>query len=468
MTDKPAINGFFLNQGWFIFFITMEGSYMGLSRSLTTGTSSLRTHQQQFDVISNNIANANTTAYKSNRANFVEQLNQVYNHGKSPVETGDSGIGGINPKQFGLGVKLGSISQDMSQGAIETTNRPLDLAFEGDGFFVYNQNNQDFYSRDGAIQRDRSGNLVHSSSGAFLQGYNIETDANGLILKDSNGINQLDGIQDNLVISPDILSPPKQTENLSVRGNLKSTMPEGESRRMSINVFDNVGGAHTLSLIFTKSANANEFGISAEIDGQAVNPDATSISFNNDGTINSPMNIAVTAGELNTALGSSVFDDAEPKDISIQLGTSNNLISGSMTMFNAANDATIATQDGYQSGELNGLSVDSEGKIWGAFTNGASELLGQVVMAKFTNNEGLIRDGNSFYSPSPNSGMANIGTAGQIFPSSRIIGNALEQSNVDLTVQFTDMISTQRAYEAAARTVTVSDQLLAETNNLKR
>lgn len=114
------------------------------------------------------------------------------------------------------------------------------------------------------------------------------------------------------------------------------------------------------------------------------------------------------------------------------------------------------------------MSVDQRGQIWGAFTNGKSEKLGQVLLAKFTNNEGLVRLGGNFYSESPNSGAANIGTAGDIFPSSQIAGNTLEMSNVDMAEQFTDMISTQRAYEASARVITVSDQLLQETTILKR
>ena len=114
------------------------------------------------------------------------------------------------------------------------------------------------------------------------------------------------------------------------------------------------------------------------------------------------------------------------------------------------------------------LSVDEKGQIWGAFSNGKSERMGQVVVAKFTNQEGLVRDGGNFYKDSPNSGLPNIGTAGDIFPSTKIAGSSLEQSNVDMTVEFTNMITAQRAYEAAARTITLTDQILGETTSLKR
>ena len=136
---------------------------MGLSRSLSIGASSLNAHQKKFDVISNNLANANTVGYKSNRANFEEQFNQVYKYGNSPELTGSNGLGGINPLQFGLGVKLGSITQDFSQGSIEATNKPLDMAIQGSGMFVYNQSGRDVYTRAGNISRDNSGFLVDTS-----------------------------------------------------------------------------------------------------------------------------------------------------------------------------------------------------------------------------------------------------------------------------------------------------------------
>ncbi|GAB5466592.1 MAG: hypothetical protein Kapaf2KO_20280 [Candidatus Kapaibacteriales bacterium] len=112
--------------------------------------------------------------------------------------------------------------------------------------------------------------------------------------------------------------------------------------------------------------------------------------------------------------------------------------------------------------------MDNTGKIWGAFDNDRTEVLGQVVMAKFTNPEGLKNNGNNYFVPSGNSGQANIGTAGETFQSTTMTGNSLELSNVDMTTQFTDLIATQRAFEAASRTVTVSDQILQEMNNLKR
>lgn len=438
---------------------------MGLSRSLTIGASSLRANQQRFDVISNNLANSNTVGFKTERANFAEQFSQVYSRGNAPDVVSTTGRGGTNPMQFGLGVKLGSIQQDMTQGVIETTNRPLDMAIQGEGFFVYNSNGVDLYSRAGAVSLDRDGFLVDSNSGALLQGYNIEKDANGRIIKNSDGANKLNATMTNLQIPVDTISPPRQTENISMNGNLNAASAAGDVRKTSINIYDNFGGVRSLALTFTKTANANEYSISGAIDGKTVALSSNTVTFFNDGTLNTPNKLTINTADLNTALGSTQFDTT--KTMTVTLAESTDLTKG-LTQYSASNSASFKVQDGYSSGDLLSLSVDNEGKIWGAFSNGKSEVLGQTLIAKFTNPDGLIRNGDNFFIASPNSGSATIGTAGEVFKSSKILGNSLEQSNVDMTIQFTDMISTQRAFEAASRTITTSDTLLAEVNQLKR
>jgi len=437
---------------------------MSLTRTLTIGASSLQAHQQKFDVISNNLANANTTAYKANRANFQEQFNQVYKYGNSPTSVaGDKGLGGRNPLQFGLGVKLGAVQQDMSQGALESTNRTLDLALQGDGFFIFSENGRDKFSRAGAITQDRNGYLIDSASGSHLQGYNVSTDENGRITKDANGINTLSGVKQDLLISPSTISSPRQTENVNLTGNLKSSNPEGEVKRSSITVFDNLGNSHELRINFTKTENPNEYSILAELNGGEVALSENLMTFNNDGTLNSPLQIAVTADELNTLLNSESF----ASDLNITLANSTNLTSG-ITNYGMNNSVYIDSQDGWQAGSLLDVDIDPNGVIRGIFSNGRDEVLGQILMAKFANEEGLVRTGDNFYAPTPNSGLPNIGTAGTIFPSTKITNFALEMSNVDMTKQFTDMISTQRGFEAAARSITVNDQMLAETMMLKR
>ena len=445
---------------------------MGLTRSLSVGASSLRAHQQRFDVISNNLANLNTIGYKSNRANFEEQFYQVMQHGKNPDVNAQVGFGGINPLQFGLGVKLGSITQDMSQGIIETTNRPLDMAIQGEGFLVYNLNGQQKFSRAGNVSQDRDGYLIDTGTGAYLQGYNMELKENGKVDKYDDGLNKLQPNVSNIRIADDVKSPPKQTQNVRLTGNLNSGNTEGTNAKTSIKIFDSVGATHDLKFTFTKNTTPNQYDITAEIDGKVLTIDTTQVEFNNDGTLKTPLSISVTAANLNTALNSTAFDELESDGtttivVKVTLADPDKITSG-LTGFAAANSATFIEQDGYQAGNLLDLSVDTKGQIWGAFSNGKSERLAQVVLAKFTNQEGLYREGGNFYTSSPNSGLPTIGTAGEIFPSTKIAGSSLEQSNVDMTIEFTNMITTQRAYEAAARTITVSDQILGETTVLKR
>ncbi len=442
---------------------------MSLIRSLTAGTSSLKAHQQRLDVISNNIANTNTIGYKSSRTTFADQFAQTYSLGSAPNNIASGGIGGIDPLQIGLGVKLGSVKVDFSQGSIQNTNRPLDLALQGDGFFNLRLNGQELFSRAGAFSFDNEGNLVDSASGAYVQGYNLETDAVGRVVKDAVGTNSLLRKVENVQISPTFKSAPRQSQAVEISGNLNATTATGDAFSTSISIFDNQGAPHVLNLKFTKSATANTFDLVGTVDSVAtpITGVPASVTFNPDGTLNTPLNFNITAANLNTSLGTPSFDSTTPKDITVTLAQSSGLLAG-LTQFAGQNTVTARQQDGYAAGEISRISVDQTGKIMGAFTNGQSELLGQVVMSKFTNPGGLVKEGGNFFSVSPNSGLPSIGTAVEIFPSTRISSGSLEESNVDLTEQFTDMITTQRAFEAASRTITVSDQFLQEINQLKR
>ncbi|MBL7976169.1 MAG: flagellar hook protein FlgE [Candidatus Kapabacteria bacterium] len=441
---------------------------MALLRSLTAGTSSLKAHQQRLDVISNNIANVNTTGYKSSEASFAEQFSQSLALGVAPSNISAGGNGGINPVQIGLGVKLGAVRTDFTQGSIRTTNRSLDLALSGDGFFAMEQNGQDLYTRAGTFSLDRSGNLVDSNTGAFVQGYNFKVDTNGRPVKDSSGTNILERKLTHVNLNLQ-QSNPRQTEQVKLAGNLNASMQTGENAQTSITIYDNIGNSHVLQITFTKSSTANQFNLTGTLDGNAVSlpSGAGTVSFNADGSINTPLSFNITGTNLNAALGASSTAFDTTKNIGVQLAQAGNLFSG-LTQYAGQNSVTAFEQDGYTAGNLSRLSVDKTGRVIGAYTNGQSEVLAQVAVAKFVNSGGLVKEGNNTYSVSPNSGLPNIGTATEIFPSTAMLGGSLEESNVDLTEQFTDLISTQRAFEAASRTITISDQFLQEINQLKR
>lgn len=440
---------------------------MAISRALGAGSSSLIAHQAKFEVISNNLANASTIGFKSSDVTFADQLSQTIRFGQSPDAVDGVGTGSINPMQAGLGVRIGSITRNHAQGAVEVTNRPLDMAMNGEGMFVYNYNGRQLYSRAGAVSRDVNGALVDTNTGAFLQGFNISTDANGRAVKDSNNNNILSRETGNLVIPPGLISEPKQTQNVDFYGNIDREMAVGESKTTSIVVYDSTGGSRELSLTFEKSENENEYIVDGTIGGVDIaSLQDIPVQFNQDGTIQTPLSLELVTADLNTAIGGTIFD--ETQNINLNFGDENALTTSSITNFSGVSDVTASFQDGYEAGELVSIQVDASGKLRGSFTNGENEVIGQVIVAKFTNYEGLLAEGGNLFSETSNSGNPNIGTAQENFPATYIQGSALEQSNVELTQQFTKMISTQRAFEAASRTITVSDQFLQELTNLKR
>lgn len=330
---------------------------MALLRSLTSGVSSLRAHQQRMDIIANNIANVNTIGYKASEALFAEQLAQTLSPAMAPSDV----FGGRNPIQIGLGVQLGAVRTLFAQGALRTTNRPLDVALNGDGFFIYRLNGINYYSRAGALSLDRDGNIVESTTGAIVQGYNVVRDINGRPLKNAAGDNILSRQLSGLRIDPRIRSAPRQTENITLSGNLSATLSTGETVQASVTIYDNVGNTHIVQLTFTKTANPGEFTLTATLDGNTLTLPATTVQFNPDGSLSSPLDLTITGADLNAALGTTGLPFDDTKSLTITLARPNDLLSG-VTQFATASTLTVIQQDGFPAGDLQNLSVDSTGK----------------------------------------------------------------------------------------------------------
>jgi flagellar hook protein FlgE len=431
------------------------------------GLSGLRAATSDLNVTGNNIANAGTAGFKQSRAEFAD----VY---------AASVLGsGSNPQ--GSGVLLGDVSQLFNQGNINYTQNALDLAINGNGFFVTSNNGEISYTRAGYFGTDRDGYVVNNF-GYRLQGYAV--DAAG---------NLQNGIVDDIQIQTAAQSP-RATENLEQTFNLNSTNtvptvtpfdptnPQTYNSSTSTNIYDTQGNAHVMTQYFVKTA-ANTWTMNVLIDGR--NP--------NDPTLTTPYTANLgftTAGQLDLASLSSPDLTVDPAtglitmtnwtpaapDNSVPPVWSSNGASAAAagvtidirdaTQFSSAFAVTAVSQDGYTTGELAGLEIDDTGVIFARYTNGQSLIQGQVVLANFANVQGLTPVGKTAWVQSFQSGEPVVGT-----PRSGTLGalqaGALEDSNVELSDQLVNLIVAQRNYQANAKTIETESAITQTIINLR-
>jgi flagellar hook protein FlgE len=416
-----------------------------MMRALFAGVSGLRNHQTRMDVIGNNIANVNTVGFKGSRVTFKEAFFQML----SGASRSQQGLGGLNPMQIGTGVNLGSIDTLFTQGSLETTGQPLDLAIQGTALFVLGDGSRQYYTRAGDFQLDADGRMLSPSSGYVVQG--IMADASG----DLSGTAAIGDIR----IQLGQRSAAQPTSAITLLGNLDDGAAVGDTHSMGITVYDPAGGSHQLRMLFTKTG-AGAWSWTATLDGTDV-PSTTpgTVTFNADGTLASfTYPDGASALSLTTA-GGATFD------VTVDAGTIGG-IDGLAGFANASN-AVVSSQDGYQAGDLVNISVDARGVITGYFSNGVTRSLAQIALATFSNPGGLVHNGDNNYSESANSGSPVIGFAGGT-TSSTLTPGTLEASNVDISQEFTDMIIAQRGYQANARVISTADEMLNELVNLRR
>ncbi|WP_318461326.1 flagellar hook protein FlgE [Photobacterium leiognathi] len=375
----------------------------------------------QLNTISNNIANVSTSGFKESRTEF----SAVY-----------------NGMQAG-GVEVAAISQNFDKtGSITGTGRPLDLAISGSGFFVTKDHTgQTLYTRSGVFGSDKDNNIV-SNNGAKLQGYTV--DANN---------NLQAGAVGNLKITTASL-PAKATDELAFVANLDARSsvidpainPFDPNSTDSFNssytskVYDSLGNPHTVTQYFTKT-NANEWQVNVVVDGAATATQTENVVFNTDGTLQSPT--APFAVNFNPA-------GADAANINIDIAGT--------TQFGADFGVSTNAPNGYTSGELAGVRVEDNGMVFATYTNGQSQLQGQVMLADFANPQGLVKNNGtswiqSFSSGAPVNGAPGTGTLGGL------VAGALEGSNVDLTSELVSLMTAQRNYQANAKTISTSDKL---------
>jgi flagellar hook protein FlgE len=420
-----------------------------MMRSIFSGVSGLRNHQTRMDVIGNNIANVNTVGFKSSRVTFQEGFAQILQGASRPPGDTAEVSGGTNPVQVGLGMNIGSIDQLFTQGSLESTGVDTDLAIQGDSFFVVSDGSQRLYTRAGNFQLDANGRLVAATNGAIVQGRLTNDDGE-----------LTDTIQD-IVLPFGQKAPAKATTQVSFAGNLNAEAAEGSERETTVTVFDGMGVAHEVTLRFEKQAGSPpswSYEVEVEDDtGTVVSGGTGTLNFDDQGRLAEPL-----------PTDPFVFtpeSGAEDVEIILDFGEEGSL--SGLTQFSGPSTAVVREQDGFRMGDLERFSIDTTGTIFGAFTNGETLKLGQVAMADFNNEAGLLRVGDNQFAVSPNSGQAVLGFAGE-GSQSTITAGALEMSNVDLAQEFTNMITTQRGFQSNARVITTGDEMLQDVVQLKR
>ncbi|OCL27091.1 flagellar biosynthesis protein FlgF [Orenia metallireducens] len=434
--------------------------------SLYSAISGLQAHTNKLDVIGNNIANVNTTGFKSSRVNFTTVLNQTIKGATSPQE----GRGGTNPQQVGLGVKIGSINQNMTQGSPQSTGVSTDLSLQGDGFFVLDNGGSKVYTRSGATAFDEEGYLVNSANGLYIQGWMARSDLDGDGKRDVNINGDLEPIS--LTSS----MPASATENINYTGNLDASSEINKTHTTSISVYDSLGTKHTVNLELEKTAdNTWDYTIASSDNGTDIVDAGTStgtLVFDSDGNLES-INGTNLDGNGNGSITDAELEAALPKLIINPTGgaAANQEITLNFSEFTQYGDVSMSakadTVDGYAAGELEGIEIDSAGVITGSYNNGRLDTIGQIAVATFNNPAGLSQEADTMYAESNNSGqpvigIAGVGSAGVISP------GTLEMSNVDLSSELTEMITTQRGFQANSKVITTADQILEQLVNLKR
>lgn len=403
-----------------------------MMRSMFAGVSGLRNHQIRLDVIGNNIANVNTVAYKMGRVNFQDIFSQTIRGASSPGDL----VGGTNPQQVGLGMTVASIDILHMQGNLQLTGKMTDLGIQGNGFFVVSGSGGNYYTRAGNFEQDASGYLVNPQ-GLRLQGWA----ATAGVFPNRDEANLTD-----IRIPVGQSIPARASTEVQYAHNLDSDSAVGTTREAPVAVYDSQGSTHDVSITFTKTA-VNTWTWEAIAGGAAVGNGT--LTFGADGLL--------------SAGGTGAIAFAPPGVAPIAVAVDFTRV----TQFAADSSVSAISRDGYPMGTLEGFTIDSNGVVTGVYSNGLSQSLAQVALSVFANPGGMMKMGDNLYEESNNSGIRQIGTAktggrGTVAP-----GN-LEMSNVDLAREFTDMITTQRGFQANSRIITTSDEMLQELVNLKR
>lgn len=458
--------------------------------SLSSAISGLKNFQTKMDAIGNNIANTETPGFKKSVVTFKDTLYQSLSGASAPTDE----RGGINGKSLGMGMSIAAITVDHSQTSASSTSSVTDMAIDGTGYFILNNGGTQVYTRNGNFQFDESGNL-HNTDGLYVQGwmadpdndYNIST--NGVITNiNIAGYKTIPAVATTKVIPDgnldsdltasvgyDLSDPDNPVAKAFDKDN--DTPEDANAIVKSVVVYDSLGNEYTVYMRYFKAATTvTTEGAVTESEWYcdiSLDPtfSATPVEYSGSTSVGSGDLIRVTgikfdtAGHLDTA-GTGQVElvingapaGADNIDFTMDLS--------GMTQYNTDSSVTL-DQNGIPAGNLRDYTVDSSGVISGIYDNGYRVTLAQVALANFQNPSGLTQLGGTLFGESNNSGVPQIGAAGTNGMGT-VLPSSLEMSNVDLAQEFTEMITTQRAFQSASRIITTSDQMLEELVNLKR
>ena len=437
-----------------------------MMRSMHSVISSLRNHQMKMDVIGNNIANVNTYGFKKGRVIFKDTLYQTMRTGSAPQDN----RGGTNQMAIGLGMDIGSVDTICTPGSSQGTGKSTDLCINGNGYFMVKTADQVYYTRSGAFDFDKNGNFFAAGNGALVLGWVADPSNNWIIDTESSKNNP-----QTINIGKLRTLESQASSHMAFAGNLDfstqlSDPAAGDLHPVitSKDVIDSRGQIHTVSFRFVKTGEdvgttTWQYKVSyndLDFDDDAtVDPEGT-LTFDSAGKLTSITDSNGTVPST-TPINLSITLTNGAADLSIDIDFS------SLTEYEGASSAWVEKCDGYRSGELKNISVDPNGIIRGTYSNEISRDLAQIALATFQNPAGLTNKGESLYQESSNSGDARIGFPGED-DRGILIPSSLEMSNVDLSEEFVDMITTQRGFQASSRIITTSDEMLQELVNLKR
>lgn len=417
-----------------------------MALTFTTALSGLRANSKSLGVTGNNIANANTTAFKSGAINFGDVFHDSLN---APLNGAGLAL------QVGNGVREVGTTTDFSQGSLDESGSALHAGIQGSGYFVVaSETGEVAYTRAGDFTLDRNGNLV-TGTGARVQGYQAV-----------DGVVPADAPLTALTAPLGEFAPPIATSEVTFRMNLSAKDAVNSQFHAPVQIFDSKGVAHTLDLIYTKTGNG-AYTVTATVDGNAAQLIAdggaagasANLTFDANGQLTAPDTLAIVPDQAQ-------LNGATLPNIDIGLYSTNP--DGSqgpslVTNYDSTSAVAATEQNGFAAGVLSGLAFgsDGDGTLIAVYTNGQTRTVGQVAIATFNSQEGLRRLGDNLHAETIASGSPSLGRAGA-GGRGQVIGGVLEQSNVDIATEFTDLIVAQRGFQANSRVITTINQTLQD------